>query len=238
MKEPLDKLKSYFETGDRPTQQEFINVLDSIYHKDLGLLVTGVATDSVGNIVINFSDKSKYTIPKTDYEKSVRKTADKVELVNDEVKPNKDSFYGTNESQVKGFQKVIEVLDFHNYVNNRAMRQGIGRRRIPYTTYFEKEFDFLREGKYAIMLSTKVSTIAPSYYFEGRLHFNNVVQDLFQEKFGYRRTYRSERYSRELMAVVDVKKGKNKIKFDFKGQTERTRATVYNAKLLIYRISE
>ena len=238
MKESLDKLKSYFETGDRPTQQEFRNVMESYHHIDAGLLVTGIVTDSTGNVVVNYSDGTNYTILKTDYKKSIKRSAGDVELVNDLETPNKDTFYGANDSQEKGFHKLIEVLDFHSYVNNRAMRESFGRKRVPHTTYFEKEFNFLRSGKYAIVLSTKISTINPYYYFEGRLHFNNVLQDVYQEKFGDRRTSKSERYSRALMGVVDAKKGNNKVKFDFRGQSTRSRATVHNAKLLIYRISE
>ena len=46
MKQTLETLKSYFETGDKPTQEEYENVLDSLVHKDDITMVNTVFIDS------------------------------------------------------------------------------------------------------------------------------------------------------------------------------------------------
>ncbi|MBP2833498.1 hypothetical protein J8281_14985 [Aquimarina sp. U1-2] len=56
MKQPKEKLKSYFETGDKPTQDEFADLIDSYHHIDNGLLVTDVDTLDDGNEKITFSN--------------------------------------------------------------------------------------------------------------------------------------------------------------------------------------
>ena len=40
--QPIDTLKSWFETGDYPTQQQFWDLIDSFIHKDQGITVADV----------------------------------------------------------------------------------------------------------------------------------------------------------------------------------------------------
>lgn len=52
-------LKTYFETGDRPTESQFSDLIDSFLHKETGVSVTGKSYDSqTGDVIINFSDAS------------------------------------------------------------------------------------------------------------------------------------------------------------------------------------
>lgn len=62
----VNELKSYFETGDRPTEEQFSDLIDSLYHKNGGLLVaSSTYVPETGVFTITFSDASEvtFTIP-------------------------------------------------------------------------------------------------------------------------------------------------------------------------------
>ncbi|NAS30939.1 hypothetical protein GTQ40_08165 [Flavobacteriaceae bacterium R38] len=65
MKQTIETLKTYFETGDKPTQQQFYDLIDSLYHKDEGKLIISIEPLVNGDIGILFQDQSTFTIPKT-----------------------------------------------------------------------------------------------------------------------------------------------------------------------------
>ena len=58
------RLKSYFETGDKPTAQEFIHLIDSMVHKYDGIIITSVMTNDIGDITFSFSDGNTVTVNK------------------------------------------------------------------------------------------------------------------------------------------------------------------------------
>lgn len=62
MKKPIDVLKTYFETGDKPTQQQFSDLIDSFIHKDEGFVITGTEQTPTG-LIISFSDGTTTTLP-------------------------------------------------------------------------------------------------------------------------------------------------------------------------------
>lgn len=64
MKRSIVILKSFFETGDTPTQEQFSDLIDSLFHKDDGKLVTLLNEDAQGNITLTLSDGSSKTIEK------------------------------------------------------------------------------------------------------------------------------------------------------------------------------
>ncbi len=64
MKKSRPVLKSYFETGDKPTEPQFSDLVDSLVHLDDGLFVTNVEKDDKGNQVITLSDGTSVTIQK------------------------------------------------------------------------------------------------------------------------------------------------------------------------------
>ncbi|MFD2566069.1 hypothetical protein [Pseudotenacibaculum haliotis] len=64
MKKALYIVKSYFETGDVPTQQQFEDTWDSFHHKDDGFLVTDKTIHPNGDVTFTFSDGSNLTIDK------------------------------------------------------------------------------------------------------------------------------------------------------------------------------
>ncbi len=64
MKKSRTVLKSYFETGDKPTEPQFSDLIDSLVHLDDGVYVTNVEKDDSGNQVISLSDNTSITIEK------------------------------------------------------------------------------------------------------------------------------------------------------------------------------
>jgi len=50
-------LKTYFETGDRPTESQFADLIDSFIHKSTGSVVTATSyNETTGDVVINLSN--------------------------------------------------------------------------------------------------------------------------------------------------------------------------------------
>ncbi len=62
MKQPKQILKSYFETGDKPTEKEFGDLIDSYHHQDSGIIITDVKKNENGDQKISFSDGTAITI--------------------------------------------------------------------------------------------------------------------------------------------------------------------------------
>lgn len=62
MKKPLHIIKSFFEHGDVPTEQQFCDAWDSFHHKDSGVLLTSRTIDRQGNVTFTFSDGDSVTI--------------------------------------------------------------------------------------------------------------------------------------------------------------------------------
>jgi len=59
----ISALKSYFQTGDKPTQAEFIDLFDSLVHKNDGEIIDSVTTDDEGNITFLFVGGDSIIIP-------------------------------------------------------------------------------------------------------------------------------------------------------------------------------
>lgn len=62
MKTALHIIKTYYETGDIPTEMQFANTWDSFHHKDFGEVITKVTTNELGDITFSLSDTSEVTI--------------------------------------------------------------------------------------------------------------------------------------------------------------------------------
>lgn len=56
------QLKSYFEKGDKPTQVEFENLIDSFRHIDDGATLTSLTTNADGILVFEFSNGQKVDV--------------------------------------------------------------------------------------------------------------------------------------------------------------------------------
>lgn len=53
----ISVLKTYFETGDRPTESQFADLIDSFIHKTTGSVITARSYDEeTGQVIINFSN--------------------------------------------------------------------------------------------------------------------------------------------------------------------------------------
>lgn len=56
MKESIENLKSMFQRGDRPSQKDFEDLIDSFLHKDEGVAIKEMSTNADGDLVFTFSD--------------------------------------------------------------------------------------------------------------------------------------------------------------------------------------
>ncbi|MBW1295344.1 hypothetical protein [Aquimarina litoralis] len=59
-----EELKSYFETGDIPTEQQYEELIDGFYHKNEGELVKKVVKDNDEAVIIEFTNGNSLNIPK------------------------------------------------------------------------------------------------------------------------------------------------------------------------------
>ncbi len=64
MKTQLETIKTWFETGDIPTEEQFHNAFDSFFHKDDGDIITKKVITQEGNIIFTFSDGTDLRIDK------------------------------------------------------------------------------------------------------------------------------------------------------------------------------
>ena len=64
MKKPLHIIKTWFETGDVPTQQQFYDAFDSFHHKDNGEILTEKSVNAAGDVTFKFTDGDILTIEK------------------------------------------------------------------------------------------------------------------------------------------------------------------------------
>lgn len=64
MKTSLDILKSWFQKGDKPTENQFKNLIDSFHHKDDGNIITNYKLADNGNISFTLSDGNTATFEK------------------------------------------------------------------------------------------------------------------------------------------------------------------------------
>lgn len=68
---PISILKTYFETGDRPTELQFTDLVDSFIHKTAGTIVTAKSYDeATGVVLLEFSDATSltFTVSKSESE--------------------------------------------------------------------------------------------------------------------------------------------------------------------------
>ncbi len=66
MKKSKTVLKTYFQTGDKPTQDQFENLIDSLVHQDdeTKIYISDLETDAKGNVTVNLSNGGKLSIQK------------------------------------------------------------------------------------------------------------------------------------------------------------------------------
>ncbi|WP_299767973.1 hypothetical protein [uncultured Dokdonia sp.] len=65
MKASITTLKSLFQRGDKPTEKDFEDLIDSFLHKDEGVAIKNVNLDATGNLVFDFSDGTTEVIKQT-----------------------------------------------------------------------------------------------------------------------------------------------------------------------------
>lgn len=73
MKKSKSVLKSYFETGDKPTESQFSDLIDSLVHQDEEnrIYITGTNTNDKGDTIVKLSNGKSITIQKPHEVKTV-----------------------------------------------------------------------------------------------------------------------------------------------------------------------
>jgi hypothetical protein len=64
MRKPLHIIKTWFETGDIPTESQFRDTWDSFHHKDNGEVIVDKSVNQKGDVSFKFSDGESLTIEK------------------------------------------------------------------------------------------------------------------------------------------------------------------------------
>ncbi len=86
MTKSRDTLKTFFETGDIPTEQQFVDLIDSLRHLEDGDVVKSITRNREGNLVITLSDNQAYVITQANDEEYVPKSGGRftgaIEIVN------------------------------------------------------------------------------------------------------------------------------------------------------------
>ncbi|MDH7447692.1 hypothetical protein [Aquimarina sp. 2201CG14-23] len=59
-----EELKSYFETGDVPTEEQYRELIDGFYHKNDGKIIKKILDNADDPVVIEFNDGTTLDIPK------------------------------------------------------------------------------------------------------------------------------------------------------------------------------
>lgn len=124
MKKSKPILKSYFETGDKPTESQFSDLIDSLVHLDEGVFITNVEKDDKGNQIITLSDGTSIKIEKP---------------VNNTVQDNKIRV--VNLGEISGFVQGDEApFDLVQRINSMDPPIIIAEDEIVVFEYDYKEF--------------------------------------------------------------------------------------------------
>ena len=141
MKKPKHILKSFFETSDTPTEEEFASLIDSFHHKDDGLILTKHKMDDQGNISFYVSDGVVLTIEKYIPATSkpityIEGLQNRLEVLMQDISKKVDKENGKGLSQANFTIEEKEKLnDLENYIP--AISQPI--------SYIDGLLDFLNE---------------------------------------------------------------------------------------------
>ncbi len=109
MKQPKEILKSYFETGDKPTEKEFCDLIDSYHHQDSGVIVTNVKEDADGNTTVSLSDGTSITIDDPENNNDQDNTIRTIDLGDIKVS-NTDSELDINQAVADKFNVLPETI--------------------------------------------------------------------------------------------------------------------------------
>ena len=126
MKKPLHIIKTWFETGDVPTEQQFHDAFDSFHHKDNGEIILEKTVNEAGDVSFKFSDGEILTIEK--FVPDVSKPTEYIDGLVDAIrsittnittlqrgKVDKVDGKGLSDTNFKQFEKD-KLADLENYI--------------------------------------------------------------------------------------------------------------------------
>ncbi len=114
MKRSIAILKSLFESGDRPSQTDFEDLIDSFVHKDAGVTIKNITVNNEGHFVVTFSDNTLFTVRQLPEALPISFITDLQNILNDKV--DKD---GNKQLSTEDFTSVLKVKleQLENYVH-------------------------------------------------------------------------------------------------------------------------
>ncbi|WP_442265867.1 hypothetical protein ACSIGC_16455 [Tenacibaculum sp. ZS6-P6] len=132
MKTSLDILKSWFQTGDTPTENQFENLIDSFHHKDDGNIITNYEVLSNGDVSFTFSDGTntlieKFVLPNTMPQNFIDGL---IETLNSKVNKetgkqlSDENFSLELKQKLEGLQNYIHP-EFHEITDVKGLQEAI-----------------------------------------------------------------------------------------------------------------
>ncbi|WP_442265869.1 hypothetical protein ACSIGC_16465 [Tenacibaculum sp. ZS6-P6] len=132
MKTSIDILKTWFQTGDKPTENQFENLIDSFHHKDDGNIITQYQIQDNGNVSFTFSDGNtasieKFVLPNTMPQNFIDGL---VETLNSKVNKqtgkqlSDENFSLELKQKLEGLQNYIHP-EFHQITDIEGLQEAI-----------------------------------------------------------------------------------------------------------------
>ncbi|MEP0263798.1 hypothetical protein [Dokdonia sp.] len=114
MKRSISTLKSLFESGDKPSQTDFEDLIDSFVHKDAGVTIRNITINSDGHFVFTFSDNTIFTVRQLPEALPISFITDLQNVLNDKI--DKD---GNKQLSTEDFTSALKVKleQLENYVH-------------------------------------------------------------------------------------------------------------------------
>ncbi len=119
MKTSISTLKSYFESGDKPSQEDFENLIDSFLHKDEGNAIKNISLSRGGDFVFTFSDNSTETIKQLPDEIPISHIANLQAQLDVKVDKEADRQFSTEDFTTA---LKLKLEKFENYVHPATHR--------------------------------------------------------------------------------------------------------------------
>ena len=188
MKTSLDILKSWFQTGDTPTENQFENLIDSFHHKDDGNIITSYEILTNGDVSFTFSDGNttsieKFVLPNTMPQNFIDGL---VETLNSKVTKETGKQLSDENFTLELKQKLIELEnyihpEFHEITDVKGLQAAIESKvdTVDGKQLSDENFSFEEKEKLANLENYVAPDSQPiSYIEELEESLSKINQDL------------------------------------------------------------
>ncbi|WP_299682951.1 hypothetical protein [uncultured Tenacibaculum sp.] len=188
MKTSLDILKSWFQTGDTPTENQFENLIDSFHHKDDGNIITSYEILTNGDVSFTFSDGNttsieKFVLPNTMPQNFIDGL---VETLNSKVTKETGKQLSDENFTLELKQKLVELEnyvhpEFHEITDVKGLQAAIESKvdTVDGKQLSDENFSFEEKEKLANLENYVAPDSQPiSYIEELEESLSKINQDL------------------------------------------------------------